>query len=102
MQKQTEVYKEIKDYENSYQCSKFENVKSLSRIFLRKNSTFIISKEKILKPGKNSLGYKTVSLCKNSVPKTFKVSRLVAIHFIPNPENKPQVNHKDYDRLNNN
>lgn len=32
-------------------------------------------------------------MCKNDTKKTFKIHRLVALMFIPNPENKPQVNH---------
>ena len=47
-------------------------------------------------------GYKALALCKNG--KTYKrnVHRLVAKAYIPNPENKPAVNHKDCDKLNNN
>ena len=52
-----------------------------------------------------STGYKQVSLS-NSVRKirckTYKIHRLVAIHYIPNPENKPQVNHIDGNKENNN
>ena len=38
-------------------------------------------------------GYLTVRLCKNNKHKNFKVHRLVALTYIPNPENKPQVDH---------
>jgi hypothetical protein len=50
----------------------------------------------------NRGGYLIVGLCKNSKVKGFPVHRLVASAFIPNPENKPQVNHKDKNRSNNN
>jgi len=51
---------------------------------------------------KTKQGYITVSFLKFHHPKRFKVHRLVAIAFIPNPENKPQVNHKDGKKDNNN
>ena len=47
-------------------------------------------------------GYKDVLLCGRGKPKRFKVHRLVAAAFIPNPMNKPQVNHLDGDKANNN
>lgn len=49
----------------------------------------------------NGNGYKFIYLHKNGIGKRFYVHRLVAIEFIPNPENKPQVNHKDCNKANN-
>ena len=48
-----------------------------------------------------SNGYKRVSLCNNTKPQTFTVHRLVAKHYIPNPDNLQQVDHKDGNKLNN-
>lgn len=59
---------------------------------LRKN---IILREGISK------GYKVLNLSKNGKPLTKKVHRLVANEFIPNPDNLPQVNHKDENKTNN-
>lgn len=44
---------------------------------------------------KNKFGYMTVALCEDGVMTRHKVHRLVALAYVPNPENKPQVNHKD-------
>jgi hypothetical protein len=59
------------------------------------------SRGNILKPGKIVDGYLCVDLYKNGKRKTCKIHRLVAQAFIPNPENKPQVDHIDRDRTNN-
>ena len=55
----------------------------------------MLCKTKVLKPGKNTRGYPFVIICKNREMKNFKVHRLVAEAFIPNPLNKPEVNHKN-------
>ena len=56
---------------------------------------------KALKPGRVKTGYFTVSLCKHGNSKTHRVHRLVAKAFIDNHEGKPQVNHKNGNRLDN-
>lgn len=57
---------------------------------------------KFLRPGKNSIGYYTVVLCKENKNKTHYLHRLVAQTYLDNPENLPQVNHKDENKSNNN
>ena len=57
---------------------------------------------KVLKPFNNGWGYLYVSLSKNGKVKKYKVHRLVAEAFIPNPLNLPCINHKDENPLNNN
>ena len=84
-----EEWKDIKGYEGLYQISNKGRVKSL------------YNKGKILTPGKDKDGYSIVSLYKNKIKKTNKVHRLVAQAFLSNPDNLPQVNHKDENKLNN-
>lgn len=75
-----------------------------------KNTTYSVSSTgcvyneysgKILKPFPNNNGYLTVDLFHNTVRERVLVHRLVAIAFIPNPENKPFVNHIDGNKQNN-
>ena len=89
-----EIYKDIQGYEGLYKISNKGNVKSLGNDRTRK--------ERILKPTKNHKGYLQVCLCKQGKIKRFLVHRLVASAFIENPNNYPQVNHKDEDKTNNN
>ena len=56
---------------------------------------------RILKPQKYRGGYLDVALSKNGIVKRGKIHRLVASAFIPNPNNYPQVNHKDENKTNN-
>ena len=79
-----EIWKDIVGYEN-YQISNLGNVKSLN--YSR------TGKEKILRPGLSSDGYYHVFLCKNGEMRDFNVHRLVALSFIPNPDNKECVDH---------
>ena len=83
-----EIWKEIENYEG-YQVSNFGRVRSLDRY----NSRGYWIKGCILKPIMDKKGYLTVGLSKNNQRKAFKVHRLVALHFIPNIENKPEIDH---------
>ena len=57
--------------------------------------------EKFLSPRITKCGYCEVQLCNNGRSKQFRIHRLVAETYIDNPENKPEVNHKDENKLNN-
>lgn len=88
-----EIWKEIEGYEGIYRVSNLGRVKSLN--YKR------TGKERILKECANTYGYLFVILCKNGIGKKLLVHRLVAQAFIPNPDNLPQVNHKDEIKTNN-
>jgi len=83
-----ETFKDIIGCEGLYQISNLGSVKNTNR-----NS--------ILKPNKNSGGYEVVILYKNNKPNAFKIHRLIAIHFIDNPNNYLIVNHIDNVKTNN-
>jgi hypothetical protein len=91
MKKQNEIWKNITGYEGYYQVSNYGYIKSLER----KDRLGRIVKEKIRKSCKNNPGYLFVPLSKNGKVKNGSIHRLVALAFIPNPKNKPEVNHKN-------
>lgn len=76
-----EIYTLINNFEN-YAISNYGNIKN-------------VKKNKILKPVKNKNGYLVYTFCQNGIKKTFRLHRLVGLYFIPNPNNKPYINHKN-------
>ena len=87
-----EIWKDIEEYNGLYKVSDYGRVKSLA-----KNGR----KPLILKQSKTIWGYYDIQLSKNGKNHHERVHRLVAKAFLPNPNNLPQVNHKDLNRLNN-
>ena len=87
-----EIWKDIKGYEEKYQISNLSRVKSLNY-----NNT----KESKLLHQSLINNYYSVCLWKQGKGKQYRIHRLVAIHFIDNPDNLPEVNHKDENKLNN-
>ena len=85
-----EEWLDIKDYEGLYQVSNMGRVRRIPN-----------GKIKIFKIAEKYSSYQTAHLSKNGVSKICKVHRLVAQAFIPNPENKPSVNHIDVNKWNN-
>lgn len=87
----------IKGYEGLYEVSTDGRVRTVSHIT---NGHVIPSKELAVSVYKNQR-YARVRLYKGGKPKDYKVHRLVADAFIPNPDGKPQINHIDGDKGNN-
>jgi hypothetical protein len=83
-----EIYKTIKDYEGIYEVSDFGNVRTKKTGYITKGS-------------KTKKGYLKVGLYKDKKRKLFYVHRLVALNFLENPENKPEVDHIDRNKQNN-
>ncbi len=89
-----EIWKDIPGYEGKYQISSTGEVKSLN--YRGSN------KSKLLKQRYDKNGYKEVRLSKNNISTSYRTHRLVAMVFIPNPNNLPMVNHIDECKSNNN
>lgn len=88
-------WKDIVGYENEYQINQFGEIRTL------KDSPKL-KKYDVLKPQISKRnGYVYQMLYKNGKEKLLRVHRLVAMAFLPNPNNLPQVNHKDGNKQNN-
>jgi Holliday junction resolvase len=90
MKTHTENWMVIAECNSIYHISDYGRVKS-----------YKCGKERILKATLTSNGYAAVKICANGKRKIHKIHRLVASAFLQNPENKPQVNHKDGNKANN-
>lgn len=89
-----EIWIPIKEYEGIYEASNFSRIKSLNRLVKDKDKySKIISK--IRKQTINSRGYRNINLHKNGIKKSHLTHIIFARLFIPNPYNKPEVNHKN-------
>ena len=100
--KNMENWKDIKGYEGLYQVSDCGRIKSLARDVYSLNGKLAYhTKERILVPFLDRGGYQYVNLSKNGRVKKESVHRLVAMAFLPNPENKPQINHKNEIKIDN-
>ena len=97
-----EDWRDIPGYEGLYQVSSFGNVRSLDRVVRSRWGSDMIRRGVLLKQGNRPLtGYPFVVLCRDGVNTYYSVHRLVAASFVENPNQFPEVNHKDENTLNN-
>ena len=97
---ENEIWKDVVGYEGHYMVSNLGRVKSI-KIHNSHGTVMKERRNKLKKVYINERGYCKVSVIINSQSKRVSVHRLVAMAFITNPENKPQVNHIDGIRNNN-
>lgn len=100
MAKDKEIWKDVVGYEDLYEVSNFGNVRSLYRV--RKNGV-LTKREEPYYPHQHSChsGHLAIWLYKNGASRKWLVHRLVAIAFLPNPDNLQFINHKDEKPYNN-
>lgn len=95
-----EEWRDIAGHEGYYQISSLGNVRSVNRTVEIGSWITRRMKGRLLIKIANQ-GYFNVKLCQHGVPKTIRVHRLVALTFVSNPKNKPQINHKNGDKYDN-
>lgn len=93
----------MEEFGNEFYVSNYGRIKRINRTWRsgRKNATVKTIPESIVKQRVVPSGYTKVTICYNGIKKSYAPHRLVAIHFIPNPNNCPEVNHKDGNKINN-
>lgn len=95
---QEEKWIPIIGYEGAYEMSNNLRIRSLDRVVRCGYNKTRIQKGKIIIPTKKECGRKFINLCKNGVSEKFALSRLIALQFIPNPNNLKVVDHINNDQ----
>lgn len=97
-----EIWKDIPGYENIYQASNLGNIRThIDKVTYTEKRGFRKWEQRILKQKRTKDKCHRVCLWKDGKEKTLLVHRLVAMAFIPNPDNLATINHKDGNRDNN-
>ena len=93
----TEEWRPVVGYEGLYEVSDLGRVQSVDRV----DSSGKRRRSRMLKLIPDKDGYSKVSLSRSSKVKQVNLQRLVALHFIPNPDDLPEVDHINCDRADN-
>jgi hypothetical protein len=96
-----EVWEDIKGYEGLYRISSFGRIYSCDKEVGCKGGHKTIKKGRVLSPTKNNTYFTLTLVNGKGKRKQMSIHRIVATTFIPNPQNKPQVNHKNGDKHDN-
>jgi len=98
-----EIWKPVPNYQGHYEISSHGRVRSINKTVSSgiRHNTQVVRKGKVLKPNVKRNGYLTVDLSKDNTVKTMTIHRIEAVTFLENPEDKPQVNHRDGNKSNN-
>lgn len=95
-----EKWKSIKNYEGYYEISSLGNVRSIERLVLYANGNIHKHKARVRKASLSE--YRMIALSKDGHTKMYKISRIVAMHFLKRIDGKNIVNHKDGNKYNDN
>lgn len=96
-----EIWKDVPSYEGYYQVSNLGNFRSLPRVIRYKGNGIRNYPAKRLLTETTKDNYQRITLMKEGIKTRYQAHRLVALAFIPNPENKPCINHIDGNKSNN-
>lgn len=97
---ENEVWVDVREFEGYYKVSSLTRVKRLYRESPTKDGKLKKLPERLMSQS-NSLGYMACSFRVGAHVKQRKVHRMIAEAFIPNPDNKPHINHINGDRSDN-
>lgn len=100
-----EIWKPVPSYEETHIASNIGRVRSLDRVIVKRTGIKkpVVGRFLSVSPMTTvpSLRYAQVCISDNCKRTTFKIHRLVGLLFVPNPDNKPHINHKDGNKANN-
>ena len=96
-----EEWTDVKGYEGFYKVSIYGEIRAVERIVKHGHSHLITRRGLVLKPCQRTDGYLIVGLTKDNKRENVAIHRMVALAFIPNPENKPCIDHIDGNKHNN-
>lgn len=93
----------VEGYRDLYEVSNLGRVRSVIRWVRVRHPTkpYLVRLKGVVIPASRRAGYLALNLCRNGNMRLCYVHRLVARAFVPNPDNKPDINHKDGNKHNN-